>query len=170
MIDRAADLRFTIFGIPQGQGAHRTNRAGYTYETNKNLTPWRQNAIYCAKKARDHDLPGHVFHSGIRVRAKFIYSRPASHYGTGRNAGVLKPKAPLYKESSPDLDHLQRAVGDALTQSGILRDDSRIVEWEAAKLWGDDDRTEISIWNMIYQFDYQDGNAQLFEEQPLLTS
>ena len=52
-----------------------------------------------------------------------------------RNAGVLKDSAPGGKATAPDLDKLCRALGDALTQSGVLRDDALIVEWVARKQW-----------------------------------
>ena len=44
----------------------------------------------------------------------FRFPRPRSHFGTGRNAGQLKPSAPFYVRTRPDLDKLARAVGDAL--------------------------------------------------------
>ena len=37
--------------------------------------------------------------------------------------------------SPPDVDKLQRAVGDALKKARILTDDSRIVQWIAGKRW-----------------------------------
>jgi Holliday junction resolvase RusA-like endonuclease len=38
----------------------------------------------------------------------------------------------------PDLDKLIRAVGDSLTDAGIIRDDSRIITITARKLYADD--------------------------------
>ncbi len=46
-----------------------------------------------------------------------------------------KPKYEQYPGGKPDLDHLVRAVGDSLTQAGVLADDSLIVEIVARKLW-----------------------------------
>jgi len=37
--------------------------------------------------------------------------------------------------SSSDLDKHQRNVGDALTSAGVLKDDSRIIRWEAEKTY-----------------------------------
>ena len=53
--------------------------------------------------------------------------RPKSHFGTGRNAGKLKPSAPKYPAVKPDVDKLSRAVHDALTIANVIDDDSRIV-------------------------------------------
>ena len=49
-----------------------------------------------------------------------------------------KPKTtkyPDYPGGTPDLDKLQRAVGDALTASGIVEDDARIVRWHTDETW-----------------------------------
>ena len=81
----------------------------------------------------------------LEVHAYFVYARPASHYGTGRNAHQLKPSAPAMKHTAPDLDKLQRALGDALTQAGTIRDDARIVVWHAVKRWADIPHTYLTI-------------------------
>jgi len=79
------------------------------------------------------------------VDVSFVYARPKGHYRTGRNAAMLRDSAPLFKASAPDLDKLQRALGDALTQAGIVRDDALIVEWSARKLWGTTPHVELTI-------------------------
>lgn len=55
----------------------------------------------------------------------FYVVRPKSHYGTGRNAHLLKESAPAFPSTRPDTLKLTRAVEDALT--GIVyRDDAQI--------------------------------------------
>ena len=133
------DLACTIPGTPQQQGSKTRSAYGTMYEANRNLKPWRAHAITCLRRAA-LDQWGHAGKSPItdpvRVGVWFVYGRPKSHYGTGRNAGIVKASAPYYKASAPDLDKLQRALGDALTQAGILRDDALIVAWDAAKVYG----------------------------------
>ena len=46
---------------------------------------------------------------------------------------------------SPDLDKLIRAVGDSLTDSGIVADDSRIVRISARKLYAEGIQSGASI-------------------------
>lgn len=49
-----------------------------------------------------------------------------------------KPKTtkyPDYPAGTPDLDKLQRALGDALTESGVIVDDARIVRWHVMGVW-----------------------------------
>lgn len=63
----------------------------------------------------------------VRLTLTFLKPRPQNHYGSGRNAGVLKSSAPQYATTVPDLTKLTRAVEDALT--GIVwRDDAQVVK------------------------------------------
>lgn len=66
----------------------------------------------------------------LHVTAVFGFTRPKSHYG----ARGLKSGAPLAPLSPPDLDKLQRAIGDAL-KGVVFDDDSRIVLWSPAKVF-----------------------------------
>lgn len=63
------------------------------------------------------------------------FSRPKAHYGSGRNAGTVKPSAPLWQGGYPDLDKCARAVGDGLVDAGVLVDDALVVSWVASKQW-----------------------------------
>jgi len=54
---------------------------------------------------------------------------------------LLKPrttKYPDYPAGPPDLDKLQRAIGDALTNSRVIADDARICHWNVRKVWAED--------------------------------
>lgn len=62
----------------------------------------------------------------LALHAGFFYERPASHYGTGRNKGILKPgRETLEPIGKPDLDNLLKLIGDALS-GHAFDDDSRI--------------------------------------------
>ena len=53
-----------------------------------------------------------------------------------------KPKTtkyPEYPAGTPDLDKLVRAAFDALTESGIVEDDARIVRATVEEVWADPD-------------------------------
>lgn len=128
-------ITFTIPGIPQQQGSKQF-RNGHGYEANKKLGPWRKDALACAADAKGNN-EGPLFAGPVEVSLVCYFPRPASHYGTGRNAGVLKPSAPHWHASAPDLDKLQRALGDVLTQSQVVLDDRLIVAWVAHKRYGD---------------------------------
>lgn len=68
----------------------------------------------------------------LLLDVSFYFERPASHFGTGRNAGKLKPSAPPEPISRPDLSNLVKLVEDALNENAF-KDDSRIVRTTAAK-------------------------------------
>lgn len=58
-----------------------------------------------------------------------------------------RPKRPRFNvpATAPDLDKLQRGVGDGLEASGLLANDSRIVQWIATKHYGDTTGCRITI-------------------------
>ena len=67
--------------------------------------------------------------------------RPKSHF---RANGLLKPTAPLYHTSKPDLTKLMRSTEDALT--GICwTDDSSIARQSPLKLYSNDGLTGATI-------------------------
>lgn len=138
-------IEFTIPGRPQHQGSRTRGRYGGSFDDNNNLAPWRKDAIACALEARPPDLAGPVFLGPVAVIAQFVFPRLKGHYGTGKNARVLKESAPYWVITKPDTDHCQRALGDVLTFAGIVRDDNQIVRWEAEKIYGDLPHVEVSV-------------------------
>lgn len=125
-----------IPGTPQQQGSKRLTN-GHMIETNRRLAPWRADAIHAIQEAMASTIYGGDWPltEAVHVGAYFYFIRPKSHYGTGRNSEVLKGTAPDWRPAPPDLDKLQRALGDALTQAGAIRDDALIVSWFASKRW-----------------------------------
>lgn len=76
-------------------------------------------------------------------------ARPRNHYGTGRNANVVKPTAPGWPLVCPDIDKLVRCTLDALTGLAFV-DDSRIVSVNATKVYGEPG-AEIRVWSFAQQ-------------------
>ena len=129
-------IQVFIPGHPKAQGSKRAfSHGGKTVmvEMSKDLKPWRQAIATRFSEAReDVQLVG-----PIGVRVVFFFNRPASHYGSGRNAGFVKNSAPRWRDAAPDLDKLQRALFDGLVMSGVIRDDRYIVSVHADKVYGD---------------------------------
>lgn len=92
------------------------------------------------------DHPAKAFQAGVRFFARqgwkaepcedllfhvdilAAIDRPKGHYGTGRNAGQLKPSAPVWmgKRGAGDNDNIEKTIWDAL--SGIVwKDDAQVV-------------------------------------------
>jgi Holliday junction resolvase RusA-like endonuclease len=76
------------------------------------------------------------FTGPVAVRLVFHRLRGTSHYGSGRNAQLLKPSAPDYPTTPPDVDKLVRLVLDSLT-SVLFVDDAQVVDLGARKVWAD---------------------------------
>jgi Holliday junction resolvase RusA-like endonuclease len=128
-------LSLTVLGKPQQQGSKTAyvvkGRAVMT-EANKNLMPWRKQAIaeiQAAIKEQGWEKPTT---EGITLTVAFYFDRPKT---VKRNEMTVKP----------DTDHLIRAVGDALTQAHAIPDDSQITTITASKHYGEA-RTEITLF------------------------
>lgn len=114
-------LELFIAGVPRPQGSKNAYKRGtrvVMVEANKHLPEWRQ-AVYEALKAS-----GKSFEGAVTVMTTFYLPRP-------------KTNKRLYATTKPDVDKLQRAIGDCLTKAGTIVDDSYIVTWNAAKAYAD---------------------------------
>lgn len=95
---------------------------------------WREDVRAGARRALEGvegwDMAGPFF-----VSFTFCRLRPKSHYGSGRNADLVKSSAPEFPVSRPDLLKQSRAVEDALT-SVVWHDDAAIVDERLRKVFG----------------------------------
>jgi crossover junction endodeoxyribonuclease RusA len=124
--------------VPQGSKSGFVNKkTGRVQIVDKDvrLPAWRMkvtahaiDAIQHHTVALDYPLTGPV---GVRI--DFVMPRPKGHYGTGKNESALKPSAPKYPASMPDLDKLLRAIFDALTDAQVWKDDGQVVWCQVAK-------------------------------------
>lgn len=121
-------IEFFVPGDPAPQGSKNTaaqKRNGkYTgkvsvYESSKALKPWREMVTWyarCKKQPAPLDGP-------LSLTVDFYLSKPAT------------TKYPDYPLGTPDTDKLLRAIGDALTQAGLVVDDARFIDTRARKRW-----------------------------------
>lgn len=98
---------------------------------------WRADLRIAAQRAVEMDEGEWPYDGPLLVEMKFARKRPGGHFGTGRNAGVLKERALAERPwNRPDALKLARAAEDALT--GVLwTDDARIVEGRYSKWYPD---------------------------------
>jgi len=121
-----------IPGIPRPQGsknAYKRGTAVVMVESNKRLPEWRKRLVQ-ALQAQLGNEP--QFATAVTVEATFYLKRAKSN----RKTAVTQ---------KPDLDKLARALGDALTISGVLKDDSYIVEWRLMKLYAEFEQPGVEI-------------------------
>lgn len=133
-------VEFWVTGDPKPMGSKSafvipgTNRAIVTDGSSskpavKKLKAWKASVCDAAHQVAD----GRPLDGCLRVTLAFYLERPSSHYGSGKNAGDVRASAPRRPWSKPDVDKLQRQILDCLTQSGLIRDDSRVVSCVADK-------------------------------------
>ncbi len=84
--------------------------------------PWSALVIDAVEQA---GLAGKRFTGPLRVDCTWRFRRPRKHYRTGKHENELRSDAPFYVSNKPDRDNLDKAVLDALTQSGIWVDDAQ---------------------------------------------
>lgn len=133
-------LTINVVGTPAPQGSKKgfyNQRIGRVQmvESSKKVAPWRQDVRAAAIEAMgEHWDP---IEGPVLLAVLFYLPRPQGHYGTGRNARVLKASAPSFPAVKPDVDKLLRSTLDALGEAGCWRDDSRVVDVHAVKLYAD---------------------------------
>lgn len=131
----ARELVVTVHGTPHGQGSKRMVPGGRFIDANdKRLRPWREAVRSAAETALTGEpLPLHGRGVPVEVAITFTFARSSGHFGTGKNAGVLKASAPAHFTSTPDLDKAIRAIFDAITDAGAIYDDRQVVAVRAVK-------------------------------------
>jgi Holliday junction resolvase RusA-like endonuclease len=100
---------------------------------------WKQRVKLYARLA----YKGSPLTGALLAKVTFVMQRPKSHYGTGKNAHVLKATAPHYHTTRPDSTKLFRSTEDALT--GIIWVDDGQVMQEVRKIYGDEPGVHITI-------------------------
>ena len=119
------EIFIPVIGIPAPQGSKRHIGHGIMIENSKRVKPWRQDV----KEAALNHYDGEVIDQAVEIEIIFMFARPKSHFGTGKNSRKLKPSAPVFVTSKGkgDLEKLERSTYDALSESSggsVLKDDS----------------------------------------------
>ena len=141
-------IEFTAFGKAEPRGSKSAVKSPHmkfavVVDANKNSGPWMEHVRHVAGNYHRGDL----LTGPIRLTVTFYFAYLASHYGTGRNAGVLKRNAPVRVSGgrTGDIDKLVRGVQDALTGS-IYRDDKQVCDLHACKYYTmEAERTVIRV-------------------------
>lgn len=127
-------MRLIIPGTPIAKKRPRfVKKTGHAY--NDQQTEEGKFLLMCINEITEK------FDCAIRMEFEFIFARPKSHFGTGRNASVLKQSAPMHHLSVPDVDNLQKFCCDALNNVAY-KDDSQIIEKHGKKRYADHEMEE----------------------------
>jgi crossover junction endodeoxyribonuclease RusA len=136
-------LAFTVYGVAQSKGNMRAiNLKGMKFpvvtESNRSAKSWQQLIAAEASHALQQ-LPASergLLPYGVRLTIAFYMPRPKKH----AKRGVFVPHT-----VAPDIDKLERAVLDALTQV-LYHDDKQVTEVIKGKYYADvDDAAHVNI-------------------------
>ena len=139
MHNSPASFTFRVLGTPVPQGSVKAFGSRVVANNEHALGSWRSDVASAAQRAKPADWD---INAAISLRCEFVFPRPLSHYGTGKNATKLKPSAPRYHVKTPDVDKLVRGVADSIGDAVarvLLNNDSQIVSIYAAKRYSTDD-------------------------------
>lgn len=126
-----AGIVFEAFapGIPKGQPRPRAFARGGKVAVYDPGTAegWKSAVAIACQELAQRQLTG-----ALSVILEFYLPRPKGHL---RKDGSLKPLAPLWHISKPDLDNLAKAVLDALTAIGAWQDDRQVAQLALTRYW-----------------------------------
>lgn len=132
-------IEFKVDGVPVPQGSKKAGMLKHGRRMKAVLHPdppklklWRAAISAAARRAKPTGMT--PLDEPVTVTAQFVFQTPKRLSAAQR----VERNGHLVKWTTPDLDKLQRGVGDALTDAGVLKDDSRIIAWPAdpAKVYG----------------------------------
>jgi Holliday junction resolvase RusA-like endonuclease len=129
----------TVWEKPRPQQRHRT-AGGHEYTPTETLEAqhWIREAW---RQAGHPKLDGPAFELTVWC----YITRPRGHFGTGRNAGMLRPSAPPFPtERKRDWDNLGKLVSDALNDVAYP-DDAYVCNAHVFKRYSDRAAWVISV-------------------------
>lgn len=125
---------FQVRGCPKGQPRAKAARIGGFI---KMYTPNTANDFKAAVQAGaiEAGLMNKLLEGPIALELVFRLPRPKGHFGTGKNASRLKETAPHWHTSKPDLDNIEKALKDALSDIRVWRDDCQVCKVSKTKVY-----------------------------------
>lgn len=125
-----AEVSLSVTGNPASQGSHAIMHGRIVQVNSSKHKAWRKAIVQEAIATLPPDWVS--IDEPCELLVNFYMPKPKS----------VTRQLPSV---SPDLDKLIRAVGDALTDSGIVTDDSRVVRISARKLYAEGIQPGASI-------------------------
>jgi len=133
-------INLTILGEPKAQKRHRHVRMGSFVRQYDPSASDKGDFLSIVQS----NAPKEPLAVPLAVAIRFYFTRPKSHFRTGKNSHVMKDTAPLWHTSKPDVDNMAKFLMDSLNKI-YWKDDSYIADCWITKQYDDKPRTEIEI-------------------------
>jgi len=133
-------IHLVILGEPKAQKRHRSVKMGNFIQQYDPSAKDKDDLLYVVQQ----QAPKEPFTSPIKLDVAFYFSRPKSHYKSGKNAHILKESCPQWHTTKPDADNCIKLVQDSLNKV-FYRDDSLICQVSITKRYDVNPRIEINI-------------------------
>jgi Holliday junction resolvase RusA-like endonuclease len=139
-------IEFFVPGIPKTSGSKKgypnkkTGGVIIVPANSKDQKQWMSDV----KKFAEQPAYFELITGPVKLTLRFYFLRPKSHYGTGRNVGILKKSAPAFHTKTPDLTKLVRCTEDAL-KGVIWVDDRQVVSQDTFKDYGNPPGVHVII-------------------------
>ncbi len=141
--------KFTVHGVAVPKGSTKAfpfqrkngTLGAATTNANPKTKDWQELISWASQDQRKGK---EIIDGAVVIHVHFFFKRPKSVTAKKRPLMIVKP----------DLDKLQRAIGDAL--EGVLyTGDSRVIEWKSRKDYDINPRVEIMVAEEV--FDSEEG-------------
>jgi len=133
-----------VLGEPKAQARHRHFKRG---DFSGSYDPSKTNKNTFASVLHE-GAPKELLDCAMSMDLTFYMPRPKNHFKINKQGTFLKDNAPEWHTGRPDIDNLIKFVQDAL--NGLYyRDDAKICQIIARKLYSDKPRTVIMISDIL---------------------
>lgn len=137
-----SEITIRVIGCPAPQGSKRfvgraKNGRGIMIESSQKVKPWREAVKWAAVETMsrpDHMPDRPMMRGAIHIDMIFTFLRPKT-----------VPKHRRWPDRKPDLSKLVRSTEDALTDSGVIEDDARIVRCVASKVYAGEGADSLDV-------------------------
>lgn len=133
-------IHLVILGEPKAQKRHRSVKMGNFIRQYDPSAKDKDDLLYVVQQ----QAPKEPFTCPISLSVDFYFTRPKSHYRSGKNSRLLKDTPPLWHLSKPDADNCLKLIQDAMNKV-FWRDDSLICDVHITKRYDINPRIEINI-------------------------
>ncbi len=115
-----------------------------TRDDNPKSGEWMQDVARAARFACRQAGLTQLVDGPLVLRVVIYRARNLGHFNKGQK---VKPKAPAFPATKPDLTKMIRGIEDAL-ESIVFRNDSQIVDQQTSKRWGERAGVRIELFTL----------------------